>query len=220
MEIESVSRFSRSGEGMHRFVDPSDGQVYLYTQYEPADSRRVFPVFEQPDLKARFRFSLTGPEDWQLRSNSPEVSREQAGAGLVTVSFAETEPMSSYITALLAGPYHLVQDTWRDVDLGVLCRASLAEHLDAGEILALTKQGLEFFHEEFSYGYPWGRGTGGRAKYDQAFVPEYNLGAMENPGLVTFTEKYVFDTAATEAQHEARATTLMHEMAHMCSAIW
>lgn len=215
VEIESVSRFSRSGEGMHRFVDPSDGQVYLYTQYEPADSRRVFPVFEQPDLKARFRFSLTGPEDWQLRSNSPEVSREQAGAGLVTVSFAETEPMSSYITALLAGPYHLVQDTWRDVDLGVLCRASLAEHLDAGEILALTKQGLEFFHEEFSYGYPWGRGTGGRAKYDQAFVPEYNLGAMENPGLVTFTEKYVFDTAATEAQHEARATTLMHEMAHM-----
>lgn len=215
VEIASTSRFSRSGEGMHRFTDPSDGQTYLYTQYEPADSRRVFPVFEQPDLKARFRFSMTGPESWQLRSNSPEISREPAGEGLVRVVFAETEPMSSYITTLLAGPYHLVQGTWRDLDLGVLCRASLAEHLDAEEILAVTRQGLDFFHEEFSYGYPWGRGTNGRAKYDQVFVPEYNLGAMENPGLVTFTEKYVFDTAATEAQREARATTIMHEMAHM-----
>mgnify|MGYP001942161891 CR=1 FL=1 len=214
-EIRSTSRYSRSGEGMHRFTDPSDGQVYLYTQYEPADSRRVFPVFEQPDLKARFRFSITGPESWQLRSNSPEVTREPAGAGLVTVRFAETEPMSSYITTLLAGPYHLVEESWRDIDLGVLCRASLARHLDAEEILTVTAQGLEFFHEEFSYGYPWGRGTGGRAKYDQVFVPEYNLGAMENPGLVTFTEKYVFDTAATDAQHEGRATTIMHEMAHM-----
>ena len=214
-EIRSTSRYSRSGEGMHRFVDPSDGQVYLYTQYEPADSRRVFPVFEQPDLKARFRFSITGPESWQLRSNSPETARESAGAGLVTVAFAETEPMSSYITTLLAGPYHLVEDSWRDIDLGVLCRASMAQHLDAEEILAVTTQGLEFFHGEFSYGYPWGRGSGGRAKYDQVFVPEYNLGAMENPGLVTFTEKYVFDTAATDAQHEGRATTIMHEMAHM-----
>ncbi len=215
VEIRSASRFSRSGEGMHRFTDPADGEVYLYTQYEPADSRRVFPVLEQPDLKARFRFSLTGPDSWQLRSNSPEVSREPAGEGLVTVRFAETEPMSSYITALLAGPYHLVQDAWRDVDLGLLCRASLAEHLDADELFAVTRQGLEFFHEEFAYGYPWGRGTGGRAKYDQAFVPEYNLGAMENPGLATFTERYVFDAAATDAQHEARATTIMHEMAHM-----
>lgn len=217
VEIESVSRYSRSGEGLHRFVDPSDGSVYLYTQYEPADCRRVFPVFDQPDIKARFRFSLTGPESWQLRSNGPELSREQLSDGLVRVDFAETEVMSSYITALLAGPYHLVTDSWSGltpgsddftIDLAVLCRASLAEYFDAEEILKLTKQGLDFFHREFNYPYPWG-------KYDQVFVPEYNLGAMENPGLVTFTEKYVFDTGATEAQHETRANTLLHEMAHM-----
>ncbi|WP_120005219.1 aminopeptidase N [Nesterenkonia muleiensis] len=224
VEIDSVSRFSRSGEGLHRFADPSDGQVYLYTQYEPADCRRVFPVFDQPDLKARFRFSITGPEDWQLRSNGREVSRELAGDGLVRVSFAETEIISSYITALAAGPYHVVTDSWRgsghegepfEIDLAVLCRASLAEHLDAGEILKITKQGLDFFHQEFDYPYPWGRGSGGNGKYDQIFVPEYNLGAMENPGLVTFTESYVFDTAATESQHETRANTILHEMAHM-----
>ncbi|PRZ16175.1 aminopeptidase N [Nesterenkonia sandarakina] len=228
VEIRSTSRYSRSGEGLHRFVDPSDEQVYLYTQYEPADSRRVFPVFEQPDLKARFSFSIIGPQHWQLRSNSPAVSRmplehEQTTAGddaagpLVRVEFAETPRMSSYITALLAGPYHHVEGHYRgsvpdgatvEIPLSVLCRSSLAEHFDADELLDLTHRGLDFFHAEFAYPYPWG-------KYDQVFVPEYNLGAMENPGLVTFTEKYVFDTAATDAQYETRANTLMHEMAHM-----
>lgn len=224
VELHTTSVYSRSGEGLHRFVDPTDGQVYLYTQYEPADSRRVFPVFEQPDLKTRFRISITGPDTWQLRSNGAAVSRTPvegaAGgldAGLVRVEFSETPVMSSYITALLAGPYHCVESTWRggvadgeefDIPLALLCRASLAEHLDAEELFDLTRRGLDFFHAEFAHPYPWG-------SYDQAFVPEYNLGAMENPGLVTFTEKHVFDTAATDAQHETRANTLMHEMAHM-----
>ena len=232
VEIRSHSAFSRSGEGMHRFVDPSDRHVYLYTQYEPADCRRVFPVFEQPDIKARFRFAITGPVTWQLRSNSPEVSRDTVsgqaagleGVGLVKVHFAETGPMSSYITALLAGPYHLVSDQWHGglpggapftIDLALLCRSSLAEHFDAEELFTVTKQGLDFFHVEFAYPYPWGEGPDGTQKYDQVFVPEYNLGAMENPGLVTFTEAYVFDSAATEAQHETRANTILHEMAHM-----
>ena len=226
VEIASRSVYSRSGEGLHRFVDPADGGVYLYTQYEPADCRRVFPVFEQPDLKARFRFSLIGPQSWQLRSNSPEESREylsgyaeglDGGTGLVHVRFAETERMSSYITALLAGPYHAVEGGWSGstpsgeqvkIPLTVLCRASMAEHFDAEALLELTGAGLDFFHAEFDTAYPWG-------KYDQVFVPEYNLGAMENPGLVTFTEAYVFDTAATDAQYETRANTLFHEMAHM-----
>ncbi|MDZ5077972.1 aminopeptidase N [Nesterenkonia sp. HG001] len=225
VEIRSTSRFSRSGEGLHRFVDPADGQVYLYTQYEPADSRRVFPVFEQPDLKAVFRITITGPETWELRSNGAETSREQVpgaaagleGVGLVRVRFAETRRLSSYITALLAGPYRRVDGLWSggvegeeplEVPLAVLCRSALAEHLDAEELLDLTRRGLDFFHAEFAFTYPWG-------KYDQVFVPEYNLGAMENPGLVTFTEAYVFDTAATDAQRETRANTLMHEMAHM-----
>ncbi len=230
VEISSTARYSRSGEGLHRFVDPADDQVYLYTQYEPADSRRVFPVFEQPDLKARFGFSIIGPQDWQLRSNGAEISREVLDDGAaaqqpVRVTFEKTPRMSSYITAVLAGPYHRVQGHYSrqeqagdttgmpggdplEIELGVLCRASLAEHFDAEALLELTRRGLDFFHHEFGYAYPWG-------KYDQVFVPEYNLGAMENPGLVTFTEKYVFDTAATDAQYETRANTLMHEMAHM-----
>lgn len=254
VELETTSRFSRSGEGLHRFEDPSDGEVYLYTQYEPADCRRVFPVFDQPDMKAQFRFALTGPQRWLLRSNSPEVSRtpvsrtevsaaEVSGVDsvdgaaadsaadntepLVRVEFAPTALISSYITALLAGPYHLVEDTWTggvpgeepfQIDLALMCRASLAEHLDAGEIFEVTRRGLDFFHRTFRYPYPWGKTEQvhtSPGKYDQVFVPEYNLGAMENPGLVTFTEAYVFDTAATEAQHQTRANTILHEMAHM-----
>ena len=211
VEIRGTGRYSTSGEGLHRFVDPLDGEVYLYTQYEPADCRRVYPCFEQPDLKARWRFAVAAPADWQVLSNGAEIDRE-AVAGGVRVRFAETLPLSSYITAVAAGPYHRVEGVWEGpsgaVALGVLCRASLASHLDADEILDITRRGLAFFGEAFGLEYPWG-------KYDQIFVPEYNLGAMENPGLVTFTESYVFRGASTAAQHEARANTILHEMAHM-----
>ena len=211
VEIRGTGRYSTSGEGLHRFIDPLDGEVYLYTQYEPADCRRVYPCFEQPDLKARWRFAVAAPAGWQVLSNGAEIDRE-AIAGGVRVRFAETLPLSSYITAVAAGPYHRVEGVWEGpsgaVALGVLCRASLASHLDADEILDITRRGLAFFGEAFGLEYPWGT-------YDQIFVPEYNLGAMENPGLVTFTESYVFRGASTAAQHEARANTILHEMAHM-----
>ncbi len=203
--------FSTSGEGLHRFRDPVDHSVYLYTQYEPADCRRVYPCFEQPDLKARWRFTITAPDGWEVLSNGAETARTAVDGG-VRVAFAETLPLSSYITAVAAGPYHRVDAEWsrdgRSIPLGVLCRASLAAHLDADEILDITRRGLDHFPTAFGYDYPWG-------KYDQIFVPEYNLGAMENPGLVTFTESYVFRGRATAAQHEARANTILHEMAHM-----
>jgi aminopeptidase N len=217
--------YSRSGEGMHRFVDPADGRVYLYTQYEPADARRVFANFEQPDLKASFRFTVLAPDGWQVSSNgvrmaaSPAPEAERPGA--VRHEFAPTERISTYITTVLAGPYHRVAGEWRhsfedgsrmSVPLALYCRASLAEHLDAAtgarELFDLTRQGLTFFTELFGYPYPFG-------KYEQAFVPEYNLGAMENPGLVTFTEEYLFPDGATRAQYQGRANTLMHEMSHM-----
>lgn len=213
--VRGTGRYSTSGEGLHRFSDPVDDAVYLYTQYEPADSRRVYPVFEQPDLKARWRFVVIAPDGWQVLSNGAEAAREPVEGG-VRVAFAETLPLSSYITAVAAGPYHRVEGVWHGpagpVPLGVLCRASLAPHLvdsgDADEILGITQRGLDFFSDAFGLVYPWG-------KYDQIFVPEYNLGAMENPGLVTFTERYVFRGAATVAQHEGRANTILHEMAHM-----
>ncbi|SEB65831.1 aminopeptidase N [Paramicrobacterium humi] len=210
LTIEATGAYSRSGEGLHRFVDPVDGETYLYTQYEPADSRRVMACFEQPDLKAAYTFVVHAPAGWQVLSNQQGQARSDAAGQ--SVEFAPTLPLSSYITAVAAGPYHRVDAAWSrgelTVPLGVFCRASLAEHLDADEILEVTKQGLDFFHDAFDFPYPWG-------KYDQIFVPEYNLGAMENPGLVTFTERYVFRGAATEAQHEGRANTILHEMAHM-----
>ncbi|TGY35108.1 aminopeptidase N [Microbacterium laevaniformans] len=211
VRIEASARYSTSGEGLHRFRDPVDGATYLYTQYEPADCRRVYPCFEQPDLKARWSFTVAAPAGWEVLSNGTESSRDDIEGG-VRVHFAQTLPLSSYITAVAAGPYHRVGGTHRgaagEIPLGVLCRASLAPHLDAEEILDITRRGLTFFEKAFDFPYPWGA-------YNQIFVPEYNLGAMENPGLVTFTEAYVFRGASTAAQHEARANTILHEMAHM-----
>ncbi|THJ67345.1 aminopeptidase N [Arthrobacter echini] len=217
--VRGRARYSTSGEGLHRFVDPVDEKTYLYTQYEPADARRVFANFEQPDLKASFTFSVIAPSEWTVAANSAaEDIAEVEGAPLSRWRFAPTPRISTYITTVLAGPYHLESDAWTgrsgtageglEIPLTVYCRSSLAASLDAPEIFDTTKRGLDFFHDVFGYPYPFG-------KYEQAFVPEYNLGAMENPGLVTFTEDYVFESVATQAQREARATTIMHEMAHM-----
>ena len=217
VKITGKAIYSRSGEGLHRFVDPQDGETYLYTQFEPSEARRVFACFEQPDLKTSYRFTLTGPSAWHLASNQPIVDEVFHENGTKTVACSPTPKISSYITAVLAGPYHVVRDEHVQqladgeelvIEMAATCRASLAEHFDGEEVLELTSRGLAYFHELFDYPYPWG-------KYDSAFVPEYNLGAMENPGLVTFTERYVFTSHATEAQHEQRANTIMHEMAHM-----
>ncbi|MEU3728166.1 aminopeptidase N [Streptomyces sp. NPDC033538] len=209
--VDAQCAYSRTGEGLHRFVDPEDGEVYLYTQYEPADSRRVFAGFEQPDLKAPFRFEVRAPEEWTVWSNG-------AGERVDGVwRFAETKPISTYITCVVAGPYHYVTDSYErvfedgtrlEIPLGAMCRKGLAPHFDADDVFLVTKQGLDFFHDHFDYPYPFG-------KYDQAFVPEYNLGAMENPGLVTFREEFIFRGKVTRASYEGRANVILHEMAHM-----
>lgn len=223
--VEARARYSRTGEGLHRFTDPVDGETYLYTQYEPSDARRVFPNMEQPDIRAPFTFSLTGPEGWWFGSNEPEERREEVADGVVRVQFGPTKTLSTYITCLCAGPYHRVVDAWRPfvdsglasspadaqgpvIELGLLCRRSLVQYLDSDELFRVTKAGLDWFTENFGE-YPWG------AKYDQIFVPEYNLGAMENPGLVTFTEQYLFRSTPTPAQLQGRANTVLHEMSHM-----
>ncbi|WP_029145770.1 aminopeptidase N [Microbacterium luticocti] len=215
--IESASIYSRSGEGVHRFVDPADGATYLYSQNEPVDCRRIYPCFDQPDLKARFTVTITADDTWHVAANGALVASHPAGEGLSTREFATTEPMSTYITTFLAGPYALWHDEYAGrtasgvdvtVPLSIACRASLAASMDADEVFEITTRGLDWFHRHFDVAYPWG-------KYDQVFVPEYNLGAMENPGLVTFTERYVFTSPATEAQHEQRANTILHEMCHM-----
>lgn len=212
IEVTGHSRYSRTGQGLHRMHDQADDATYLYSHLEPSDARRIFPCLEQPDLKAVFHVRMTAPKKWQILSNQPEVERSEEGE-LATVTFAPTPPLSTYLTSFAAGPYQYQERTWTAPDgshsaqLRAFARASMFEHLDE-EILELTAQGMDFFHQNFGYPYPWG-------KYDSIFVPEYNLGAMENPGLVTFTENYIFRSHATRAQHAGRANTILHEMSHM-----
>ena len=211
VRVEAIGAYSRSGEGLHRFHDPADDRTYLYTQYEPADSRRVMACFEQPDIKSSYTFVIDAPAGWEVLSNQAPATVD-LGVGVQRVEFAPTLPISSYITSVAAGPYARIEGEWRRDDqhvaLGVFARQSLTQYLESDEILEVTRQGLDFFTDAFAYPYPWG-------KYDQIFVPEYNLGAMENPGLVTFTEAYLSRGAATDAQRAARANTILHEMAHM-----
>ena len=210
--IEAQCRYMNTGEGLHRFIDPVDDETYLYTQFESADARRMYACFEQPDLKATFQLTVTAPAHWQVVSNAPTPEPVPAGGNTATWSFEATPRMSTYITALVAGPYHVVRDSYSGphgtYPLGVFCRASLAQYLDADDIFELTKQGFAFFEEQFDVPYPF-------AKYDQLFVPEFNAGAMENAGCVTFLEDYVFRSRVTQAAYEQRANTILHEMAHM-----
>jgi len=222
LTVEATGAYMNTGEGLHRFVDPADQEVYLYTQFEVADSRRVFAVFEQPSLKATFAFTVTAPARWQLISGQPTPEPTPAQATYTgpdgttepaaTWSFEPTPRISSYITALVAGPYDVVRDevqaTNGTVPLGVFCRKSLREHLDADNIFAVTKQGFAFFEEKFGEPFPF-------AKYDQIFTPEYNAGAMENAGCVTITETYIFRTQVSDALIERRGLTILHELAHM-----
>ncbi|MCU1539002.1 MAG: Membrane alanyl aminopeptidase [Humibacillus sp.] len=214
--VDATGDYTNTGEGLHRFVDPVDNEVYLYTQFEVPDSRRMYAVFEQPDLKASFAFTVTAPSHWKIVSNSPTPTPTPAGVAdgveRSTWEFAPTQRISSYITALIAGPYDEVRDEVSTrkgvVPLGIFCRKSLTEHLDADNIFACTKQGFAFFEKEFDQPYPF-------EKYDQIFTPEYNMGAMENAGAVTFTEVYVFRSKVSEAKVERRALTILHELAHM-----
>ncbi|WP_438855643.1 aminopeptidase N [Agromyces sp. M3QZ16-3] len=213
LTVVADGRYMHTGEGLHRFVDPVDDEVYLYTQFEVPDSRRMYAVFEQPDLKAAFRFTVTAPAHWQVVSNSPTPEPADAHEGAKTWAFEPTPRISSYITALVAGPYDVVRDELTSADgrvipLGVFARKSLSEYLDADYVFEKTKQGFEYFEAKFGVPYPF-------AKYDQLFVPEYNAGAMENAGAVTFTEVYVFRSKVTDAIRERRVVTILHELAHM-----
>lgn len=206
--------YMRTGEGLHRFIDPVDSETYLYTQFEVADSRRVFAGFEQPSLKATWQLTVTAPAHWQVVSNSPTPTPTPSAAGdrFSTWAFDPTPRISTYITAIVAGPFHVERDEYAGphgtYPLAVFCRNSLAKSLDADEIFLLTKQGFEFYEEAFGTPYPFG-------KYDQLFVPEFNAGAMENAACVTFLEDYVFRSRVTDAAYETRANTILHELAHM-----
>ncbi|MFF7983503.1 aminopeptidase N [Streptomyces sp. NPDC007901] len=207
LRVAADCAYTNTGEGLHRFVDPVDEQAYLYTQFEVPDARRVFASFEQPDLKATFQFTVKAPTGWTVISNSPTPEPKDD-----VWTFEPTPRISSYITALIVGPYHSVHSVYekdgQSVPLGIYCRPSLAEFLDSDAIFEVTRQGFEWFQEKFDYAYPF-------KKYDQLFVPEFNAGAMENAGAVTIRDQYVFRSKVTDAAYETRAETILHELAHM-----
>ena len=204
--------YSHTGEGLHRFVDPTDDSVYLYSQFETADAKRMFACFDQPDLKASYLITVVAPADWKVISNSPTTAIEDDADGAKVHRFAATPVISTYLVALIAGPYAQWTDTFSDehgeIPLGIYCRASLAEFMDPERLFTETKQGFDFYHRNFGIPYAFG-------KYDQLFVPEFNAGAMENAGAVTFLEDYVFRSRVTKYLYERRAETVLHEMAHM-----
>jgi aminopeptidase N len=205
--------FSTDGTGLHRAVDSADGKIYCYTHFEPAEARKVYANFEQPDLKASFTFHITAPAGWTVLSNQPAPVPQQAGEGKATWHFEPTPPISTYLTAIVAGEYYLVTDSHTTpggqvIPLGLACRQSLAIYLEPDDMLGITRQGLDYYTGLFAGPFPY-------AKYDQVLVPEFPAGAMENVGCVTFAEQSLFRSKVTDARYEARAETILHEMAHM-----
>jgi aminopeptidase N len=213
LRVVAECEYASDSKGMHRAVDFADGNVYCYTNCEPADARRVFATLEQPDLKAAFTFRITAPAHWLVLSNQPAPEPELAGDAIAVWQFPPTPRISTYLTAVVAGEYHLVRDTHTTpegqvIPLGVACRASLAPYLEAADMFTVTRQGLDYYPRLFDSPYPF-------AKYDQVFVPEFNAGAMENVSCVTISERLLFRSRVTEMMYELRALVILHEMAHM-----
>ena len=208
LRVVADCAYSRSGEGLHRFTDPADGSSYLYSDLETFDAHRIYACFDQPDLKATFEFSVLAPADWLVLSNVAADEPAAPEGGARRWHFPPSPVMSTYITAIVAGPYYEVRSEHDGIPLGIYCRQSLAEYLDPDEIFEVTRQGFDFYHGAFGTRYAFG-------KYDQVFVPEFKAGAMENAGCVTFLEDYVFRSRVTDFAREMRAETILHEMAHM-----
>ncbi|MGZ5405315.1 MAG: aminopeptidase N, partial [Nocardioides sp.] len=198
-----------SSAGILRTVDPTDDQVYVWTSLECDDARRLWGCFDQPDLKAPHRFTVTAPEAWTVLSNMRPESVSDPDDGARVWSFPDTPPLSTYVVVVNAGPFHEVRETRGDHDLGLYCRQSLRDALDrdAGWLCDLSEKGLAFFGERFGQPFP-------EAHYDQVFVPNMG-GAMENWACVTWGDGYLFRTPPSYAQRSQTAITLLHEMAHM-----
>lgn len=207
IKIKYVNDYNHSGSGFHQFKDPSDNSEYLHTDFEPFEAHRMFPCFDQPDLKATYELSLVGPKEWKYVHNTLPA-KEEIKKEKVEIRFQKTALFSTYLFALIAGPYEVWEDKYKNIPLRILCRKSLAKYLDAENIFAITKESFSFLESYFDLPYPYG-------KYDQIFVPEFNMGAMENVGAVTFSEHYIFRSPRIYSEYLGRANTIYHEMVHM-----
>jgi aminopeptidase N len=209
VRVRARCAYHRTELGMHRFQDPVDGKVYIHSDFEPFDAHRVFACFDQPDIKGTFVWNVIGERGWEVAANSRAAADPTEQNGHLLWTFERTPPIPTYISCVCAGPWYVVRDRHRNLDLGLYCRQSLAQYLDPDELFTITKQGFDFFESAYAYPFPFG------TKYDQVFVPESNSGAMENAAIVTFNDVYVFRSRVTDAARERRAETILHEMAHM-----
>ncbi|AKP26756.1 Peptidase family M1 [Leptospira interrogans serovar Manilae] len=207
IKILYTNDYNHSGSGFHQFQDPSDGSEYLHTDFEPFEAHRMFPCFDQPDLKATYELSLIGPKDWKYVHNTLPI-KEKIQKERIEIRFQKTALFSTYLFALISGPYEVWEDRYKNIPLRILCRKSLSKYMDAENIFAITKESFGFLESYFDLPYPYG-------KYDQIFVPEFNMGAMENVGAVTFSEHYIFRSPRIYSEYLGRANTIYHEMVHM-----
>ena len=207
IEISHINNYDNTGSGFHRFIDPEDNEVYIHTDFEPYDAHRLFPCFDQPDLKATYILTVTGPKEWKYIHNT-KISNQHVEESLITINFEKTKRFSTYIFALVVGPHMVWEDNYKNIPLKLYCRKSLAKYLDPENFFEITKESFNFLEEYFDIPYPY-------KKYDQIFVPEFNFGAMENVACVTFTEHYIFRSKKLYSQYLSRANTIFHEMVHM-----
>src|SRR5262245_55255212 len=203
--VDAVMRYRNDGEGLHRAVDPADGLHYVYAMTFLDAAPSIFGCFDQPDLKAVWTVRVTAPRDWTVIGNSPATELEPG-----RWDFAPTQPLPTYLVALVAGPYHVLRTEHDGIALGLSARRSIGKYLDADadELFTITRQCFDELHRLFGIRYPFG-------DYQQAFVPEFNAGAMESAGCVTFRDPLIFQSRVVRGYHIARATTIAHEMAHM-----
>ena len=207
IEVHFSHPYSHEGQGLHRFTDPEDQNVYLFSDFEPYHAHLMFPCFDQPDLKAQYNLQVKAPQSWQVISNTLQLQVQKNGDHQVW-KFKKTPAISTYVFALHAGPYATWSRDASGIPLRLFARKSLAKYVDHSEWLTITEQGLDYFSIQFGMPYPF-------QKYDQIIVPEFNAGAMENVAAVTFSENFIYRTAVTENRRRSRADTILHEMAHM-----
>ena len=219
IRLEYINEYDHTGDGFHQFIDPEDDQEYVYSNFEPYSAHRLFPCFDQPNIKAQYKLAVECPSDWTLIGNSKTDSINDIGGGRTRHNFQQTKLFSTYLFALVGGPYQKFESQYNSkksnseiIPLRFYARKSLAPHVDEAELFEVTCQGFEYFEDFFDFAYPFG-------KYDQIFVPEFNHGAMENVGAITHSERLVFRDPPTYNQRLTRAEVILHEMAHMLSLI-
>ncbi|GAB3108354.1 aminopeptidase N [Janibacter alkaliphilus] len=205
VEVEATMAYSHDGEGLHRASDPADGSDYVYGHMFLDAGPTVFACIDQPDLKAPYVVTARAPQDWVVIGNGRAT---QDADGLWRLR--ETQPLATYYVSICAGPYVQVREEHDGISLGMYARASLQAELErhAPEMMAVTRASFDYFHSIFGIHYPFD-------DYDQVFAPEFNAGAMENPGCVVIRDSYLFRGAASDDEVLTRANTISHEMAHM-----